>query len=348
MIEILIGLVIVALAGLGTGTAAWPVKKIKQFHFAQYLFVFMFSGIIFYPWVVVLFKVPNLGDIIETVGIKELLISNLFSVSWGIANILYLLCVVRIGAAITGAIMSAVGISIGVTMPMILKGSGLFQSAPGIFSKAGMIIISGLIVILLGVVLASIAGLKREKVLTYNSEPAKKKTASGNFMKGVLLVIIAGILSSGLSFAFVYSQGSIIKAVKLQGEGELVANLTVWAIGMLGGGIVNIGYAIYCMGARENWRLLLRRKEELLYGSIAGLQFIVSIVLLGRGMLLLGVLGASVGFAIQQSMQIIGNQLVGFIGGEWKGVKWGIRKQMYFAIFLILIAVLIISYSNAV
>ncbi len=54
---------------------------------------------------------------------------------------------------------------------------------------------------------------------------------------------------------------------------------------------------------------------------MAGLRFIISIVLLGRGMVFPGVLGASVGFGIQQSLQITGNQLVGFIGGEWKGIK---------------------------
>jgi len=39
-----------------------------------------------------------------------------------------------------------------------------------------------------------------------------------------------------------------------------------------------------------------------------------------KGMLLLGTLGASVGFGIQQATQIIGGQGVGFISGEWRGV----------------------------
>ena len=36
---------------------------------------------------------------------------------------------------------------------------------------------------------------------------------------------------------------------------------------------------------------------------------------MGKGMLLLGVLGASVGFGIQQAMQMTGTQLLGFISG---------------------------------
>src|SRR5436190_23662815 len=100
----------------------------------------MFTGIILYPWLVVLFRVPDPLLVIKTVGIGPLLISNLLSISWGIANVLYLICVIRIGAALTGAILSAVGISAGVLLPMIFKGSGLFSSAPDIFSYSGKFI----------------------------------------------------------------------------------------------------------------------------------------------------------------------------------------------------------------
>ena len=72
--ELLIGFVLVILAGLGTGTAAWPLKKIKEFRFEQYLFVFAFTGLIFFPWLVVLFNVPDLHSVIAGVGIKPLLI----------------------------------------------------------------------------------------------------------------------------------------------------------------------------------------------------------------------------------------------------------------------------------
>lgn len=346
--EVIVGLILVTLAGLGTGTAAWPMKKIKELHFEQYLFVFILTGIVIYPWIVVLINVPDPIEIIKSVGFKPLLISNILSISWGIANILYLLCVIRMGAALTGAILSALGMSIGVIMPMLLKGSGLFRNAPSIFSQAGIFIILGLIVVIIGVVLVSVAGFGREKVLKNKNGFYKNENALGNFSGGLILVILAGILSSGLSLAFVYSQGPIIEAVKQQGAGEITANFTVWALGMFGGALINIFYAVYLMTKKKTWSLLFIRKDEILYGAIIGLQFIISIMLLGRGMVLLGVLGASIGFAIQQSMQVVGNQLVGFIGGEWRGVMGRPRTTMYMAIGIILIAVIILAYSNTI
>ena len=87
--EIVIGLILVTLAGLGTGTVVWPMKKIKDLHFEQYMFVFMFSSVLLFPWIVTLINVPHLSEIIKRVGWKPLLISNLLSIGWGIANILY-------------------------------------------------------------------------------------------------------------------------------------------------------------------------------------------------------------------------------------------------------------------
>ncbi len=164
------------------------------------------------------------------------------------------------------------------------------------------------------------AGFGREKVLQQNADPTDKAPASGNFLKGLLLVVLAGFLSSGLSLGFVYGQAPVIDAARSQGVSDIASNATVWAFCTLGGGLVNVGYALYLMAKNNSWKKLFERKEEIIYGSLIGLQFITAIMLLGRGMLLLGALGASVGFAIQQSLQVIGNQLVGFAGGEWKGI----------------------------
>ena len=130
--ELLIGLIFVTLAGFGTGAGAWPMKVIKDFHFEQYLFFSMLLAIVIYPWFVVLLNVPDIVQVIKTVGFKTLVISNLLTMAWGVANVLYMVCVLQIGAALTGAVLSALGMSVGVIMPLIFKGSGLFTNAPNL------------------------------------------------------------------------------------------------------------------------------------------------------------------------------------------------------------------------
>jgi hypothetical protein len=59
-------------------------------------------------------------------------------------------------------------------------------------------------------------------------------------------------------------------------------------------------------------------------------------------------LGASVGFGVQQAMQIMGGQGVGFLSGEWRGVFGKPRHRMYLAIILLMAAAVIMAYGNCI
>ena len=336
----LLGCLLVLLSGLGTGSCAWPMKVVRRFQFEHSWFVGMLVGLILLPWGVTLLFGPNAVAAYRSVDPVVLLKSNLFSVSWGIANVLYGICVVRIGMALTGAILSGLGVCVGVTLPMILKGSGLFHQAPDLGSPAGRMILVGIAVMLIGVVFVSLAGLGRDRAL------AKMQQKTGGFVGGLIMSIIAGVLSCGAALAFVYSQGPVVEAMKAQGAGEVVSNLAVWAVGLLGGALVNIGYPAYLMTRNKSWNVLTENWREVMLAAIIGIQFITAMALLGKGMVWLGILGASVGFGIQQAMQILGNLGVGFVSGEWRGVYGTPRRTMTASIAVLLVATVIMAYSN--
>jgi len=46
---------------------------------------------------------------------------------------------------LTGAVLSGLGVAAGVTLPMILKGSGIFSEAPDLTSHAGLVILAGVV-----------------------------------------------------------------------------------------------------------------------------------------------------------------------------------------------------------
>jgi hypothetical protein len=77
-----------------------------------------------------------------------------------------------------------------------------------------------------------------------------------------------------------------------------------------------------------------------------GINFSLGVALMGKGMLLLGALGASIGFGVQQAMQMLGGQTVGFASGEWRGITGKPRNQMYLAIAVLITAAAIMAYSN--
>ncbi len=335
--EIFQGILLVCVSGLGTGTFMWPLRWMHNFKFEHFWFIAMLSGLLVTPWVATSLLCPDMISAYKSVDSVVLLKANLFAVFWGIANILYGICVVRIGAALTGAILSALGASIGVLIPMVFKASGLFKDSPGINSPAGIIVTCGVAVVVIGLVIITFAGFGRDKVLKIAAQEKQ------GFLGGLIMVIIAGILSCGISFTFVYSQGPIVEAMKAHGAADIGANFAVWAIGLTGGALINILYPCYLMTKNKSWGVLSAHWKEIPLAVIIGIQFIIAVTLLGKGMILLGAIGASVGFGIQQAMQIIGNQLVGLLRDEWKGVYGRPRTLMYIAICILLIAGIIMA-----
>jgi hypothetical protein len=260
---------------------------------------------------------------------------------------------------------------------------------------------------LVGVTVAALAGFGRDRELR------KTQATSGSFYAGLLMTVVAGILSSFMSLAFVYSQYPIVanlsllapgKAIKvtvdgqpqvsgeytLAGDGTLTlpgmdavavggvsaweaserisqrlasersiakprvvvetgsipATFGVFAVGLVGGALVNLGYAVYLLTKKKSWHVLTQSWRELLLAVIIGVNFSVAVALMGKGMLLLGSLGASVGFGIQQAMQMTGAQLLGFVSGEWRGVQGTPRRQMYVAIGILVAAAVIMAFGN--
>lgn len=406
--ETIVGVLVAAAAGLCMGSSAWTVKTLRRYQFEQWWFVGMLTGLVILPWTVTLWAFPNVFAAYRDVAPSALITSNLFSIAWGVANVLCGMCYLRIGVALTGAILTGLGASVAVTLPLICKGSGLFKNAPDIGSKAGITVLAGVGIMIVGVILASMAGFGRDRELR------KLQATSGSFLSGLIMTIVAGICSAGMSLAFVYSQdpivarvsrveaGQTLKLAVVQNEalsgnydvsrdgtivlkgvgpveiagmsakgaadkiagvlrlsqqpeadamvhvetGNIFAVFAVNAIALIGGALINLGYPAYLMTKKGTWGILFDGGREFVFTVLGGLQFCVAVVLAGKGMVLLGVLGASVGAGIQQAMQMVGGQGLGFLTGEWRGVLGAPRRQMYAAIVLLLVAMVVMAYAN--
>jgi hypothetical protein len=135
--------------------------------------------------------------------------------------------------------------------------------------------------------------------------------------------------------------------MKAQGAGDIPANFAVWAIGLFAGGIVNVVVPIWYLTRKKTWGVITAHPFELFLCLLGGVQSTAAFALNGKGMLLLGALGASVGFGISQAMQMIGSQTIGFAFGEWKGVTGLPRKQIVWAILILIVAVIIMATGNS-
>lgn len=450
--EMVVGVLLVVVGGLIMGAGAWPMKLMRTFQFEHWWFLAMLFGLVVGPWTVTLIYFPHIFESLREPALQKALIAaNILALCWGVANILCGLCYVRIGIALTQAILSGLGASVVVMAPMIFKGSGQFKDAPDIFSISGGIVLLGVAVMLVAVVLASLAGFGRDRVLK------KLAQTEGNFLVGLIMTVIAGITSAGLWLAFIYCQGPIQSracivtvgepieltvtadkklcekfavgkggnimlrsalssispqvgpevelvseeaakkiatafsarfkvmengaielpcvgsvqvaglsakdaADKIAGTLELaqpesnpnvkLATLNVlsvfpvWAFGAFSGAMLNLIYPAYLMTRNRSWGVLLTNWSEFGLTVIMGVQTVLALTLPGKGMLMLGALGAAIGGGIQQAMQMAGGQGTGFISGEWRGVYGKPRWQMFSSIALLILASFIMAYAK--
>ena len=134
-------------------------------------------------------------------------------------------------------------------------------------------------------------------------------------------------------------------SVRLE-TGNVFAVFPVWAIGLLGGAFLNLAYPIYLLKRNKSWGALTADWKDFALAAIMGIQGCIAISLPAKGMILLGPLGASVGLGIQQAMQMVGGQGVGFLSGEWRGVHGKPRTQIYLAIAALIAASMVMAYAN--
>jgi hypothetical protein len=400
------GILSVVSAGLISGSGMWPFKLMRMFRFEHWYFVATFLGLIVLPWTATLAGCPHALRSLQGVPTFDLIKGNLFSVGFGLGSVMGCLSYTRIGVGLTGAILLGLSVSLGAILPMSFKGSGLFQNAPNLASPAGVMVLGGVAVMLVGVVLTSVAGFGHDRQLR------KKRPRAEKFLTGLLMAIAAGILTAFMPFAFVYTQGPIIAnlsvvepagmvAVAVDGDAELSgwhqvaadgtitlkniglievgglsaqeaswhiqsrldaapssggrvlvttgsvpATFGAFAAGLFGGAIVCVAFAAYLLTRNRSWGVFLQSRKETALAAIMGVNTCLSIAMMFKGMLLLGALGASIGYGIYGAMSIAGMQSLSFISGEWRGVHGRPRMQMYAAIGLFIAAVGIMTYAR--
>jgi L-rhamnose-H+ transport protein len=340
----LLGILVVTLSGLIMGTSPWPLKLLQHFKYEHFAFVSMLLALIILPWSITLLLCPQPFAALGEVKTAVLLKANLFALSWGIAQVLAMLCFLRIGVSLTYGILCSIGAAVGVITPMIFKASGVFGNAADLNSKPGTIMLAGTAIMIVGVLFASLAGLGREKAQSKVTD--LRSRPGGKFLVGLAMVIAAGVLSTGWGFAFSYSQDSIIAAMKEKGAADFPAGIAVWAVALLGAAVPNLCYPMALMTVNKNWSVLTAHPRELALASLYGVLFFVPSALLGHGMLLLGTLGASLGWGLVQGTLILGGQMLGFASGEWRGVSGTPRIQIYLAIIVLILAMLVMALAQ--
>jgi L-rhamnose-H+ transport protein len=217
-----------------------PIEKVKKWSWeTTWAVAGVFSWVLL-PVVVSFILLPDFRGFYSAIPAAVLLRIFIFGCMWGIGNVNYGLTMRYLGMSLGIGVAIGVTLVVGTIIPPLVHGqfTALFISATGLFTLAGIVLA------LIGIAVVSWAGHQKEQRLGVRTEEF-------NLRKGLLLAILCGIFSSGMSFAIDAARPMAVAAQHL-GVRPLYAGLPSYVVIMGGGALVNFGYCF--------WRLAFRRE----------------------------------------------------------------------------------------
>ena len=292
-----------------------PIEKVKKWSWETTWAVAGFFSWILLPISVSLFLLPDFRAFYGSFDLSLLLKVALFGAMWGIGNVSYGLTMRHLGMSLGIGIAIGVTLVVGTLMPPILHG----QAAALLATKGGQLTLSGVFVALLGVAIVTYAGHQKEIQL-------RGAPREFNLKFGLLLAVLCGIFSSGMSFAIDAAKPMEAYAQHL-GVNKLYAALPSYVIIMGGGAIVNLSYCFIRLAVLKSISLKDDLSQPgsmiLMNGALAatgGIMWYLQFFFYAWGAANVPQSLSYVNWMLHMSGYVLCGGLVGLALGEWADV----------------------------
>ena len=232
--EILLGLLIIAIGSFGQSSSYVPIKKVKSWAWESFWIVQGIFAWLVFPFLGALLGVPQGMGLFELLGSGGALKSIVYGVLWGVGGLTFGLSMRYLGVALGQSISLGTCAGFGTLLPAIFAGTNLFRGE-------GLILLVGVCITLAGIAVIGYAGSLRSKNMTEE----EKKAAIKDFAltKGLLVALLAGEMSA--CYALGLEAGAPIKEAALSnGVKPLFAGLPVILLVTFGGFLTNAAYCI--------------------------------------------------------------------------------------------------------
>ncbi|HTL55373.1 MAG TPA: L-rhamnose/proton symporter RhaT [Candidatus Limnocylindrales bacterium] len=241
-----LGVLLHWLGGLAAGSFYVPYKRVKNWSWEVYWLVGGFFSWIIAPWVLALVLTSDLFSVLKQQSVSTLWWTYFFGALWGIGGLTFGLSMRYLGMSLGMGVALGYCAAFGTLVPPIAK--SLFPSIPVlsgfgeiIRSAPGQITLGGVGVCLLGISIAAMAGLAKERELPTTEK--QKAIEEFNFGKGMIVATFAGIMSSCMSFALA-AGNPIGEASRNAGTTAIWSGLPKLVVVLLGGFTANF---IWCL-----------------------------------------------------------------------------------------------------
>ena len=336
--DILIGLIIIAVGAFCQSSCYVPINKIKDWGWESYWIVQGVFAWLLLPLLGAFLAVPEghcLCELITDTPSFNIWMTILFGVLWGVGGLTFGLSMRYLGVALGQSIALGTCAGLGTIMgPVLLN---VFFPELNALSSLTFAVILGVAVTLVGIAVIGVAGSM--KAASLSEEEKKAAVKDFNFPKGLAIALLAGFMSGcfnvGLEFGKDINFGDLTP--------DMYKTLPATLLVTLGGFVTNAVYCFYQNSKNKTWgdyaktsvwgnnALFCLLAGALWYSQFFGLS-------LGKGFLTESPTLMTLAFCILMALNVTFSNVWGIILKEWKGCS-----QKTIAVLVVGLIILVFS-----
>ena len=336
--DIIIGLLIIAIGAFCQSSCYVPINKIKSWSWESYWIIQGVFAWLIFPFLGAMLAVPSghsLCELFSNASSFNVWMTIFFGVLWGVGGLTFGLSMRYLGVALGQSIALGTCAGLGTIMgPVLLN---IFFPELNALETLTFAVIMGVAVTLLGIAIIGIAGSMKAASLT--EEEKKAAVKDFNFPKGLAIALLAGFMSGcfnvGLEFGKEINFGELTP--------DMYKTLPATLLVTMGGFVTN---AIYCFYQNQKNKTWSDYKNGAVWGNnalfcaLAGLLWYSQFfgLSLGKGFLTESPTLMTLAFCILMALNVTFSNVWGIILKEWKGCS-----QKTITVLIIGIIILIVS-----
>lgn len=329
-----LGFSLLFLAGAMNGSFTLPMKFTRKWAWENTWAIWTIFALFVFPLLLAYSTVPQLSSAYAQAGSGIVLMVAACGAGWGIAQVLFGLAVEAIGIALTFSVVLGLSAAVGSLIPLVRL------HPDKVVSSAGLAVISGVALVLIGVSICALAGLRREAALG-------AMRARTSIAKGLVFCALSGLTAALMNLGLAFGS-PILEAAQKNGAPKLWSSNAAFLPLMLAGGVPNLAYCVYLM-RKNNTRNRFREAGSGSHWFLAALMAISwfgSTILYGASTTTLGQLGTVLAWPLFMSLIVITAAICGAATGEWKDAGSQPFRMMASGVGVLVAAIFVLGLSS--
>ncbi|MBS1851028.1 MAG: L-rhamnose/proton symporter RhaT [Acidobacteria bacterium] len=249
------------LGGLASGSFYVPYRGVKGWAWETFWLAGGFFSWIIAPWLLAGLLTKDLLAVLHEAPAGSLFWACFFGLLWGVGGLTFGLTMRFLGLSLGMAMVLGLCAAFGTLMPPIFSGEFMSQV---VGTTSGRIILVGIFVCLLGIAVAGLAGIAKERKMSAAEKQAVIKEF--DLKKGVGVATLSGVMSA--CFAYGLAAGEPIKELTLKhGTPVLWQGLPVLIVVLIGGFTTNFVWCVWLNRKNHTGHQYFTSKPD---GPVAG------------------------------------------------------------------------------